>query len=201
MLMNSIEYWAMNNPLRGFVQRHYEAPRLRRLSEGRVENILEIGCGQGAGAKIIYDLFSPRKYVGVDLDPRMIRRAKKKAGALPNATFLETDVASLDFPDAAFDLVVNFGTLHHVPNWKKALTEVHRSLKIGGEFLFEDLPLETWERGIGIPFKRIADHPYDEMFRKDEFVDGLETLGFTVEMHENRPFSFYHIWGRAEKQS
>lgn len=28
MLMNSIEYWAMNNPLRGFVQRHYEAPCL-----------------------------------------------------------------------------------------------------------------------------------------------------------------------------
>ena len=69
MLMNSIEYWAMNNPLRGLVQRHYEAPRLRRLSNGPANDILEIGCGQGAGARIIYDLFGPQRYVGIDLDP------------------------------------------------------------------------------------------------------------------------------------
>ena len=201
MLMNSIEYWAMNNPLRGFVQRHYEAPRLKRLSRGVTDDILEIGCGQGAGARIIYDLFSPKRYVGIDLDPRMIRRARKKAGELPNATFMEGDVTNIDVPDASFDLVVDFGIVHHVPNWREALAEVHRTLKMRGEFLFEDLSVETWERGIGIPFKKIADHPYDEMFKKQEFVDELEALGFAVETHEDSPFSFYYFWGRAEKVS
>ena len=201
MLMNSIEYWAMNNPARVFVQRHYEAPRLKQLSTGDADNILEIGCGQGAGARIIYDLFSPKQYFGVDLDPRMIRRARKKAGDLPNASFIEGDVANLDFPDASFDLVMDFGVIHHVPNWREALAELYRVLELHGEFLFEDLPLETWERGVGIPFKRIADHPYDEMFRKQEFVDELVSLGFSVETHENSPFSFYHFWGRAEKIS
>ena len=81
------------------------------------------------------------------------------------------------------------------------MAEVHRTLKSGGEFLFEDLSLETWKRGIGIPFKRIADHPYDQMFRKQEFVDALNALGFAVEIHESSPFSFYHFWGRAEKLS
>ena len=76
MLMNSIEYWTVNNPLRAFVQRHYEAPRLKRLSTAKANTVLEIGCGQGVGAKIIYDLFRPRRYLGIDLDPRMIRRAK-----------------------------------------------------------------------------------------------------------------------------
>jgi ubiquinone/menaquinone biosynthesis C-methylase UbiE len=197
--MNSIEYWAMNNPLRGFVQRHYEAPRLERLFKGTADNILEIGCGQGTGARIIYDLFSPRRYVGIDLDPRMIRRAIRRSGALPNAAFMEGDVSSLEFPDATFDLVLDFGILHHVPNWRDALAEVHRMLRPGGEFLFEDLSAETWERGIGIPFKRISDHPYDEMFRKQEFVDELTALGFDVETHESSPFSFYYFWGRAEK--
>jgi ubiquinone/menaquinone biosynthesis C-methylase UbiE len=201
MLMNSIEYWAMNNPVRGFVQRHYEAPRLRRLSHGPANDILEIGCGQGAGARIIYDLFSPQRYVGIDLDPRMIKRARRKSGALPNAKFLEGDVTSLESPKSSFDVVMDFGIIHHVPNWRDALAEVHRTLKPGGEFLFEDLPLETWERGIGIPFKRIADHPYDEMFREQEFVDELKALGFAVETHDNSPFSFYHFWGRAEKLS
>jgi SAM-dependent methyltransferase len=201
MLMNSIEYWAMNNPLRGFVQRHYEAPRLKRLSKVAVNDILEIGCGQGTGARIIYDLFRPQRYVGVDLDPRMIRRARKRAGVLPNATFREGDVTNLEYPDAAFDLVVDFGILHHVPNWKDALAEVHRTLKVGGEFLFEDLPRETWERGPGIPFKRILDHPYEQMFRKREFVEELQALGFTVEVRDNRPLGFYYFWGRAEKLS
>jgi ubiquinone/menaquinone biosynthesis C-methylase UbiE len=201
MLMNTIEYWAMNNPLRAFVQRHYEAPRLMGLVRGKADNILEIGCGQGVGARIIFDVLSPDKYVGIDLDPRMIRRANKRAADLPNARFAEGDVSGLELPDASFDLVVDFGILHHVPNWRSALAEIHRVLNIGGEFLFEDLPTETWERGIGKPFKKIADHPYDQIFGKQEFVDELVSLGLDVEMHENQPLSFYHFWGRAEKVS
>jgi ubiquinone/menaquinone biosynthesis C-methylase UbiE len=201
MLMNSLEYWAMNNPLRSFVQRHYEAPRLERLARGNARDVLEIGCGQGAGARIIYDLFSPQRYLGVDLDPRMIRRARRKAGALPNARFIEGDITSLEVPDASFDLIVDFGVIHHVPNWRDAIAEVSRVLRVNGEFLFEDLPLETWERGIGIPFRRLADHPYDHMFRQQEFTDELASLGFAIETHETSPLSFYHFWGRAEKVS
>ncbi len=187
----------MNNPLRTYVQRHYEAPRLKRLASGTGGSLLEIGCGQGAGARIVYDLFSPDRYVGVDLDPRMIRRARRKALALPNATFLVADATSLEFPDASFDRVIDFGIIHHVPNWRDVLAEVRRILKPGGEFLFEDLSVETWERGIGIPFKRITDHPYDEMFRKQEFVDELRAFGFDVQTHEASPLSFFYFWGRA----
>ena len=201
MLLNSLEYWAMNNPVRGFVQRHYEAPRLRRLASERAGHVLEIGCGQGAGARIIHDLFNPREYVGVDLDPRMIMRARKNAGTLPNTRFVEGDVSCLAFSDASFDLVIDFGIVHHIPNWREALAEIGRVLKAGGEFLFEDLALETWERGIGIPFKRMTDHPYEQMFRKQEFVDELEALGFDVETHESSPLSFYHFWGRAKKKA
>jgi len=124
MLMNSLEYWSMNNPLRGFVQRHYEVPRLKGLSRGATDSILEIGCGQGAGARIIYDLFSPLRYVRIDLDPRMIDRAMRKSGALPNATFMEGDVSNLELPNATFDLVLDFGIVHHVSNWGDALAEV-----------------------------------------------------------------------------
>ena len=199
MLLNWLEYWAMNNPMRGFVQRHYEAPRLKSLSIGARRHVLEIGCGQGVGARIIYDLFSPRSYVGIDLDPRMIERARKKAGALPNASFAVGDICHLGLPDASFDLVVDFGIVHHVPDWRAALAEVHRTLKVHGEFLFEDLSVETWERGIGIPFKHMTDHPYDRMFTKPEFTGELEALGFRIESHETSPLSFFHFWGRAEK--
>lgn len=199
MIMNSIEYWAMNNPVRGLVQKRLEAPRLKQLCKGRTDRILEIGCGQGVGAKIIDDLFSPQEYVGVDLDPKMIERARKKGHSLTNALFEQGDAASLPFNDSTFDLAVDFGIIHHIPNWRDALAEIHRTLKIDGEFFFEELPVETWERGIGKPLKKLLEHPYEEMFRQHEFVHELERLGFEVEKYEDSLISLYYFWGRATR--
>ena len=61
MLMNAVEYWAMNNPIRGTIQRRLEAPRLQQLCQGRADTVLEIGCGQGLGAAIIRSVFRPRE--------------------------------------------------------------------------------------------------------------------------------------------
>jgi ubiquinone/menaquinone biosynthesis C-methylase UbiE len=201
MLLNSIEYWAMNNPLRSLVQKYYEAPRLKAVSNGKAATVLEIGCGQGMGAKIIHDLFSPKKYVGIDLDAKMIRRARQKGSGLPHTTFMEGDASNLPFPDESFDLVVDFGIVHHIPNWRDALTEVHRTLKEGGEFLYEELSIETWGRGIGRPLRRVLEHPYDRMFTTNEFVSELKKLGFETEIYENNPASLYYFWGGATKVS
>jgi len=191
----------MNNPLRALVQKHYEAPRLRAISSGKSETVLEIGCGQGVGAKIIHRLFGPATYVGIDLDSRMIQRARQKGAGLPNSTFIEGDASNLAFENDTFDLVVDFGIVHHVPNWQDALAEVHRTLKVNGEFLFEELSAETWERGVGKPLKKVLEHPYDDMFKKDEFVSELNELGFETETYENSPGSFYYFWGKATKVS
>ena len=189
----------MNNPIRGLIQKRLEAPRLKSLCTGRTDTILEIGCGQGAGARIIYDLFSPQKYVGIDLDSKMVERARKKEHGLENALFLQGDAARLLFVDGTFDLAVDFGIIHHIPNWREALAEIHRTLNAHGELYFEELPVETWERGIGKPLKRLLEHPYKEMFRQNEFVAELERLGFDVEMYEDSLASLYYFWGRAKK--
>lgn len=199
MLMNSLEYWAMNNPIRGLIQKRLEAPRLQQLSKGPTDSVLEIGCGQGVGAELIHDMFSPREYVGIDLDPKMIYRARKKQKGLIGARFLQGDAANLPFADKSFDLAVDFGIIHHVPNWRDALVEIHRVLKTNGEFVFEELAVETWERGIGRPLKKLLTHPYDEMFRQQEFVRELERLGFEVEVYDDSLVSLYHFWGRAAR--
>lgn len=199
MLVNSIEYWAMNNPIREFIQKRLEAPRLKNLCHGQTDAILEIGCGQGVGAGIICDLFSPEKYVGIDLDPRMLERARRRKHGLKSSLFLQGDAANLPLFDSTFDLAIDFGIIHHIPNWREALSELHRVLKINGEVFFEELPVETWERGIGKPLKRLLEHPYEDMFRQHEFVGALERLGFEVETYEDSLFGFYHFWGRATK--
>ena len=62
----------------------------------------------------------------------------------------------------------------------------------------EDLEVahEHFERQKADP-----NHPYDQMFRQQEFVDELVALGFDVEVHDKSPLSFYYFWGRAEKMS
>lgn len=190
----------MNNPLRTLIQKHYEAPRLKAVSKGKAATVLEIGCGQGVGAKIIHQLFSPGKYVGIDLDARMIRRARQRGSGLQNTTFMEGDAASLAFPDESFDLIVDFGIVHHIPNWRDALAEVHRTLKEDGEFLFEELSAETWKKGVGRPLRTILEHPYDRMFTTKEFINELKTLGFDAEMYENNPVGLYYFWGGATKR-
>lgn len=199
MIMNSLEYWAMNNPIRGLIQKRLEAPRLKSLCKGRTDTVLEIGCGQGVGARIIYELFSPQEYVGIDLDPKMIERARKKQHDLRNALFLQGDAANLPLIESRFDLAIDFGIIHHIPNWRDALAEIHRTLKTKGAFFFEELPVETWERGIGKPLKKVLEHPYEEMFRQHEFVQELVRLGFEVETYEESLISFYYFWGRATK--
>jgi len=201
MLLNSIEYWAMNNPLRTLIQKRYEAPRLRAVSKGKATAVLEIGCGQGVGAEIIHGLFNPDLYVGIDLDSRMIQRARRRGSELPNTTFEEGDASKLSFPDESFDLVVDFGIIHHIPNWQDALAEIHRILKVDGEFLFEELSAETWKRGIGRPLRRILEHPYDRMFTTQQFISELKKLGFETETYEDNPVSFYYFWGGATKTS
>lgn len=201
MILNSIEYWAMNNPIRGLIQKHLEAPRLERLCNGQPDSVLEIGCGQGAGARIIFDLFSPAKYTGIDLDPKMVRRARRKQHGLKNALFLQGDATRLPFADGSFDLAVDFGIIHHIPNWREALAELRRTLRTNGEIYFEELPVETWERGIGKPLKKILEHPYEEMFRQHEFLRELERLGFVVDAYEDSLASFYYFWGRATARS
>ncbi|NNC57944.1 MAG: class I SAM-dependent methyltransferase [Woeseiaceae bacterium] len=198
--MNSIEFWTVNNPIRALIQKYYETPRLKRLCSGQTDSVLEIGCGQGVGAKIIYDCFSPREYVGIDLDSRMIDRARKKGQGLVNARFLQGDASTLAFDDESFDLVVDYAIIHHIPNWRDALAEIHRTLRTNGEFLFEELSLDTWESGIGRPLKKILDHPYDRMFRQQEFVDELNKLGFETETYEKKPLSFHYFWGKATKK-
>jgi SAM-dependent methyltransferase len=114
---------------------------------------------------------------------------------------MEGDASNLVFPDESFDLVVDFGIIHHIPNWRDALAEVHRTLKVEGEFLFEELSVETWKKGIGKPLRRVLKHPYDRMFTTNEFITELEKLGFETEFYENNPVSLYYFWGGATKFS
>ncbi len=185
--MNKVEFMSMNNPVRGFIQDRIEMQRIRQLVQ--LENdkvVLEIGCGNGHGTKLIKKYFQPKKIVAIDLDPKMIKIAKKN-NTDPSILFTVGDVANLaSIPDKSFDAVFDFGIIHHIPNWQDCLSELKRVLKPEGKLILEDLSIETFTQGIGNIYRMILKHPYNEMFTRTEFVSYLDKLGFKIVKNEVR---------------
>lgn len=73
----------------------------------------------------------PEKIVGVDYSPRMLEGAKHKFRNMPDVTLLDGDVASLPFPDHAFDSVNIANALHCFSDVGSALKEIRRVLAPG----------------------------------------------------------------------
>jgi ubiquinone/menaquinone biosynthesis C-methylase UbiE len=99
---------------------------------------LEIGCGIGRMSEHLAGFFG--SLTGVDVSGEMIRGATERLGHLPNATFVETDGASLPFADASFDFVFSFIVFQHVPTKEAVigtLRDAYRVLAPGGLCKFQ----------------------------------------------------------------
>ncbi len=190
MLMNKLEFWLMNNPFRSFVQK-FEARRMRKMSDlkdGAV--VLEIGCGQGVGTKLIAKHFNPKKIFAIDLDEKMIGRAKKKVQS-KDVKFSVADASELPFNDGQFDAVFDFGIIHHIPNWRDCIKELYRVLKPGGQVTLEDLSIESFTNSLlGKILRRTLDHPYDDMYTRKEFYEAVKDVGFEVMAKRENFFLF-----------
>ena len=180
MKLNMFEFLLMNNPIRGYLQEIQEVKMLRHMTSIRgVEQVLEIGCGNGNGTMLIKKYFEPQKITAVDLDERMIEIARRKRHD-PSVEYRVMDASNLDFANNTFDAVFDFGIIHHIPNWKDCISELKRVLKPGGAVILEELSTDTFHTIPGRVWRILLDHPYDEMYSTEEFVEELETQGFII---------------------
>lgn len=96
------------------------------------KKVLEIGVGLGSHAALI----APRvlSYTGIDLTDYAVRMTSQRMRVCRiNATIQQMDAENLEFPDDSFDFVWSWGVIHHTSNTKKALEEIYRVLKPGGQ--------------------------------------------------------------------
>ena len=116
----------------------YAVRLLRRaasLSPGG--RLLEVGCGEGrhcvAAARLGFQV------VGADCEPLALRRARAVAGQAraEGIAFLCANVYDLPFEDETFDVVLDYGCLHHQrkADWPAYRAEVARALRPAGHYL------------------------------------------------------------------
>jgi ubiquinone/menaquinone biosynthesis C-methylase UbiE len=177
--MNAIETALMNNPVRAAIQRRFEAERLLAMG-GRMRGgrALEVGCGRGIGVELILDRFGAAEVDAFDLDPGMIERARSRLRPRKEKIrFWVGDVTAISALDAHYDAVFDFGIVHHVPDWRAALREIHRVLRPGGRLYAE----EVFERFIADPlWRRLLEHPQKDRFDASRFEEGLDDAGLRV---------------------
>lgn len=99
------------------------------------KRVLEIGLGEGSDAERL--IRQGAAWSGVDLTAESIARvqARLTLRKLPYDELRQGSVLDLPFADDSFDMVFSHGVLHHVPDIKRAQSEIHRVLRPGGELV------------------------------------------------------------------
>lgn len=104
---------------------------------GEPLDVVELGCGTGTNA--IRLAASGARVTGVDADPEILARARRKAGA-ETVEWRSGRVEDPGLPEASCDRVVLSLVLHHLPDpvKVKALRAARRLLRPGGRIHVAD---------------------------------------------------------------
>ena len=106
------------------------------------EKVLDVGCGTGAMTILAKRAVGDEGEVeGIDIAPKMIQKARKKASALNlHIGFTVASIDELPFPDEYFDLIISSMMFHHLPvNIKRSgLKECYRVLRDEGRLFLSD---------------------------------------------------------------
>jgi ubiquinone/menaquinone biosynthesis C-methylase UbiE len=105
---------------------------MAQFERWRGRDVLEVGCGIGSDALGFVE--SGAVYSGIDFSPTAVDIARKRLAACGyKPDVVQADATRLPFSDGSFDLVYSMGVLHHIPDVEKAVEEIERVLRPGGE--------------------------------------------------------------------
>lgn len=130
-------------------------------------NVLDVGCGDGLAA--IKRGLHEHEYVGIDVDPDKVERARERGLEVSHGDVC----AGLSFDDNTFDRVIAKAVLEHVADPLEAARECRRVLKPDGWFTVivpSDRSYDVW-----------GDYTHKRAFRRDSLQDVLTHAGFRVD--------------------
>ncbi|MER5766364.1 class I SAM-dependent methyltransferase [Streptomyces sp. NPDC001985] len=144
--------------------------------------VLDIGCGNGTTSVWLARTTGCR-VTGIDLSLVRVTNAQRLREANPAArvTFRKASAERVPYPDGSFSHAWSQATLYHVHDRPRALAEVHRVLRDGGVFAFDDLT--TPRTPVGSATRR---HVYDRLLFEpalsaERYAAHLGDAGFAVE--------------------
>ena len=157
-------------------KRRIEAPPALSLLTDRLDDgavVLDIGCGVGIpNAQTLSRRFT---VTGVDISNGMLNRARAN---VPNATFINGDIMTVEFPPSHFDAATAFYSIFNLPREEhpELLRRIYSWLKPRGYLLatlsYNDEPAYT-EDYYGVTM-------YWSNYGLEEYKKILGERGFTI---------------------
>jgi ubiquinone/menaquinone biosynthesis C-methylase UbiE len=177
MKLNLPEFIAMNNIFRRLSQKYIEFRIFKNMLKKRKvdlkgKSIIDAGCGSGYSTELILNEFHPTQLFAFDYMAEQIYLAKKRK---IKVDFKVGNMTKIESEDAQYDAIFVFGVIHHIPEWKRALSEALRVLNNRGVLLIFEPKAEfrfTW-------------HNLESCFKQ---------IGFNILEIKTFLFSFFHFY-------
>ena len=97
------------------------------------DKVLECACGTGMLSAPVAGVC--RHLTATDFSENMLKRARKNCRDIDNISFMQADIMHLPFEDSSFDKVVAANIIHLLDEPMKALYELRRVCRNGGQLI------------------------------------------------------------------
>lgn len=158
------------------------------------EPVLDFGCGDGSFASV---LFKSIDY-GVDLDPEALKIA---AGYRIYKKLVQSTISKIPLGEASVQTVFSNSVLEHVGSLDEALSELHRILAPGGQFVFT-VPVRQFKEDLAKYFGwresvRInREYHHWNLLDAEDWTKRLHAHGFSVDLMQPYQPDWFTFWYR-----
>ena len=151
------------------------------MSLQKDSKVLDVGCGTGFAVLRLGSLLSDGKACGIDISLEMIREAKAKAPEIlrERVEFRQANSENIPYSSGEFDIVLCTNSFHHYPDPLRALSEMRRVLRPGGQVvIFENAPDLSWYTWAWDHLLRILERGHVRYYSSREIGEMLKQVGF-----------------------
>ena len=180
-------------------QKEWGAKLISELQFNGNENILDLGCGDGAITAKLVDHVPNGYVVGIDASYGMIETAKKNHKS-NNLKFELVDIKTITYQEK-FDIIISNATLHWVKDHKKLITNVYSALKSNGIARFNFAADGNCSNFFEVIKKMMKQPKYEKYFKSFIWPWYMPYLEEYKSLAEQFSFSEIKVWGENADRS
>lgn len=161
------------------MERHHvpiTAPVVEVMQLQPTDKVLDLSCGAGWATRLLAKSVPRGSVIGVDLSDQMIVHARESSKEFSNIEYRVGSAEQIPAEDNSFDKVLSVEAFYYYPDQDRALDELRRVLKPGGNLfilinLYKDNAYSLrWVKELAVPVHARSESEYLELITRHGFT-------------------------------